>query len=48
LADTDKKAACFSYQPTLFHLMKSGDHQTGIATVCIVIGQGIATIFERV
>ncbi|MDO8501109.1 MAG: acetyl-CoA C-acyltransferase FadA [Gemmatimonadaceae bacterium] len=33
---------------TLLHLMKSGDHQTGIATMCIGLGQGIATVFERV
>ena len=33
---------------TLLHQMKSGDYQTGIATMCIGIGQGIATVFERV
>ena len=33
---------------TLLHQMKSGDHETGIATMCIGVGQGIATVFERV
>jgi acetyl-CoA acyltransferase len=33
---------------TLLHQMKSGDHETGVATMCIGIGQGIATVFERV
>ena len=33
---------------TLLHLMKAGDHQTSIATMCIGLGQGIATVFERV
>jgi len=33
---------------TLLHLMKSGGHQTGVATMCIGMGQGIATVFERV
>jgi acetyl-CoA acyltransferase len=33
---------------TLLHQMKSGDHDTGVATMCIGIGQGIATVFERV
>jgi acetyl-CoA acyltransferase len=32
---------------TLLHQMKRGDHQTGVATMCIGIGQGIATVFER-
>ncbi len=32
---------------TLLHEMKRGNHQTGIATMCIGLGQGIATIFER-
>jgi acetyl-CoA acyltransferase len=32
---------------TLLHQMKSGDHETGVATMCIGIGQGIATVFER-
>ncbi len=33
---------------TLLHQMKHGDRQTGVATMCIGIGQGIATVFERV
>ena len=32
---------------TLLHQMKRGDHQTGVATMCIGLGQGIATVFER-
>jgi acetyl-CoA acyltransferase len=33
---------------TLLHLMKAGGQKTGIATMCIGLGQGIATIFEQV
>lgn len=33
---------------TLLHQMKSGGHETGVATMCIGLGQGIATVFERV
>jgi acetyl-CoA acyltransferase len=33
---------------TLLHLMKAGEIQTGVATMCIGLGQGIATVFERV
>jgi acetyl-CoA acyltransferase len=33
---------------TLLHQMKAGGHQAGVATMCIGIGQGIATVFERV
>ncbi len=33
---------------TLLHQMKAGGHETGIATMCIGLGQGIATVFERV
>ncbi|NTV73714.1 MAG: acetyl-CoA C-acyltransferase FadA [Holophaga sp.] len=33
---------------TLLHLMKAGNHSTGVATMCIGLGQGIATVFERV
>ena len=33
---------------TLLHLMKAGQKQTGVATMCIGLGQGIATVFERV
>ena len=33
---------------TLLHLMKAGDRQTGVATMCIGLGQGIATVFEQV
>jgi len=32
---------------TLLHQMKSGGHPTGIATMCIGLGQGIATVFEH-
>lgn len=33
---------------TLLHQMKSGDRETGVATMCIGLGQGIATVLERV
>ena len=33
---------------TLIHAMQARDAQLGLATMCIGIGQGIATIFERV
>jgi acetyl-CoA acyltransferase len=33
---------------TLLHLMKAGNRQTGVATMCIGLGQGISTVFERV
>ena len=33
---------------TLIHAMVDRDIQFGLATMCIVIGQGIATVFERV
>jgi acetyl-CoA acyltransferase len=33
---------------TLIHTMFARDAQLGLATMCIGIGQGIATIFERV
>lgn len=33
---------------TLLHQMKTGGHETGVATMCIGLGQGIATVFERV
>jgi len=33
---------------TLLHLMKSDGYDTGVATMCIGMGQGIATVFERV
>ena len=32
---------------TLLHLMQSKDAKIGLATMCIGLGQGIATIFER-
>lgn len=32
---------------TLLHLMKAKNLKTGIATMCIGMGQGIATVFER-
>jgi len=33
---------------TLLHQMKSDRYETGVATMCIGLGQGIATVFERV
>lgn len=33
---------------TLLHLMNSDGYETGVATMCIGIGQGIATVFEKV
>ncbi|MEJ2187379.1 MAG: acetyl-CoA C-acyltransferase, partial [Gemmatimonadota bacterium] len=33
---------------TLLHQMKSDSYETGVATMCIGLGQGIATVFERV
>jgi acetyl-CoA acyltransferase len=33
---------------TLLHQMKADDIETGVATMCIGMGQGIATVFERV
>jgi acetyl-CoA acyltransferase len=33
---------------TLLHRMQGGKHRTGVATMCIGFGQGIATVFERV
>jgi acetyl-CoA acyltransferase len=33
---------------TLLHQMRAGNRQTGVATMCIGMGQGIATVFERV
>lgn len=33
---------------TLINLMESKDAQFGLATMCIGLGQGIATVFERV
>jgi acetyl-CoA acyltransferase len=33
---------------TLLHQMKAGNLTTGVATMCIGFGQGIATVFERV
>jgi acetyl-CoA acyltransferase len=32
---------------TLLHQMRAGDRRTGVATMCIGLGQGIATVFER-
>jgi len=32
---------------TLLHLMKARDEATGVATMCIGFGQGVATVFER-
>ncbi len=33
---------------TLLHLMKSDGYATGVATMCIGMGQGIATVFEQI
>ncbi|HXG57675.1 MAG TPA: acetyl-CoA C-acyltransferase FadA [Thermoanaerobaculia bacterium] len=33
---------------TLLHQMKANGCETGVATMCIGLGQGIATVFERV
>jgi acetyl-CoA acyltransferase len=33
---------------TLLHRMKSDGQETGVATMCIGLGQGIATVFEQV
>lgn len=33
---------------TLLHIMKEKDATLGIATMCIGLGQGVATVFERV
>ncbi|MGL5311503.1 MAG: acetyl-CoA C-acyltransferase, partial [Plesiomonas shigelloides] len=33
---------------TLINLMEAHDAQFGLATMCIGLGQGIATVFERV
>ncbi|MBF0236142.1 MAG: acetyl-CoA C-acyltransferase FadA [SAR324 cluster bacterium] len=33
---------------TLLHLMKANDKTLGVATMCIGLGQGVATVFERV
>jgi acetyl-CoA acyltransferase len=32
---------------TLLHLMKQKNKTTGVATMCIGFGQGVATVFER-
>ena len=33
---------------TLINLMEANDKEIGLATMCIGLGQGIATVFERV
>ncbi|MBW0893130.1 acetyl-CoA C-acyltransferase, partial [Pseudomonas aeruginosa] len=33
---------------TLLNLMERKDAQFGLATMCIGLGQGIATVFERI
>ena len=33
---------------TLLHVMENRDFNLGLATMCIGLGQGIATVFERV
>ena len=33
---------------TLLHAMRSGSQRTGLATMCIGLGQGIAVLFEKV
>ena len=37
-----------SISTTLLNLMERKDVQFGLATMCIGLGQGIATVFERV
>jgi acetyl-CoA acyltransferase len=32
---------------SLLHLMREKDAEVGLATMCIGMGQGIATVFER-
>jgi acetyl-CoA acyltransferase len=32
---------------TLLHLMEAKGAKTGVATMCIGFGQGVATVFER-
>jgi acetyl-CoA acyltransferase len=32
---------------TLLHLMKAKNKATGVTTMCIGFGQGVATVFER-
>ncbi len=32
---------------TLLHQMKAKNKATGVATMCIGFGQGVATVFER-
>ncbi|HEX9843630.1 MAG TPA: acetyl-CoA C-acyltransferase, partial [bacterium] len=32
---------------SLLHLMREKDANVGLATMCIGMGQGIATVFER-
>jgi acetyl-CoA acyltransferase len=32
---------------TLLHIMKDKDAKLGVATMCIGIGQGVATVLER-
>jgi len=34
--------------PPILPPMKAGNVPTGVATMCIGLGQGIATVFERV
>ena len=33
---------------TLLHLMRDLNHQRGLATLCVGVGQGVATLVERV
>ncbi len=33
---------------TLLHLMNSRDAKLGVATMCIGMGQGVATVFEKI
>ena len=32
---------------TLYHEIVNSDKETGIATMCVGLGQGIATLFKR-
>jgi acetyl-CoA acyltransferase len=33
---------------TLLHEMKEKDAQLGVATMCVGLGQGVATVYERI
>ena len=46
--DAEARASGARIATTLIHSMLAGDANLGLATMCIGIGQGIATLFERV